>query len=166
MSVFHEAVLAFTLQDRKSTSAALVLASASGLLVVVLANVSSGTARLLVLQAALVFIGIGELLGALGQGLLTRPLFARAHAPDHPFHRVTTQDFSLYNAAVAIALFCAALDPPANSVIISLYSGLSFFHGAAHLIRSSRSRGPDRGAHLRLGLPLVVAALALILLRP
>lgn len=167
MSVLQEAVLAFTVQDRKSTPVSItmsvVLTFALGLLALF---VSGDAGRLAVLRAILVLVAGGELLGAIGQGLLTRSLFERQGRPDHPLHRGAVQDFSFYNLAMAVALLLAALDPVKNSVVISVYVLLSCLHGGAHVIRSTRVSGSDRGVEIKQGLPLLVVALAMILFRP
>jgi len=167
MSLLREAVLAFTVQDRKSTSASIIMSVFLSLILVVAADlVPDEPGRGIVLRVILVLIVAAELLGAIGQGLLTRSLFERQGRPDHPLHRGTAQDFSFYNLAMAIALLLAALDPVRNSVVINVYVLLSCTHGAAHLIRFARSAWADRGADIRQGLPLLVAALALVLFRP
>lgn len=167
MSVLREAVLAFSTQDRKSTQTSIILSVALALaLVLVALFVPAEADRLIVLRVVLLLVASAELLGAIGQGLLTRSLFQRQGRPDHPLHRGAIQDFSFYNLAMAIALFLAALDPLANLVVINVYVLLSCIHGAAHLTRSARGPRSDRGAEVRQGLPLLVAALALVLFHP
>jgi hypothetical protein len=167
MSVLRELILAFTAQDRKSTPASIILAVALSLSLFVVAHLVSGEpGRQVVLRVILVLVATAEFFGAIGQGLLTRSLFDRQGRPDHPLHRGAIQDFSLYNLAMAVALLLAGLDPAKNSVVINVYVLLSCLHGGVHLVRSARASCCDRGAEVRQGLPLLVAALAMVLFHP
>ncbi len=167
MSILQESILAFTVQDRKPTSISVVLSTLLSIAAVLLAIfVSAEAGRIAVLRSVLVLIAFGELMGSIGQGLFTRPLFERQGRPFHPLHRDAIQDFSFYNLAMALGLMLAALHPLKNSVIIDVYIFLSLIHGTAHVVRFFRGTHPDRGAELRQGLPLLVAVLALVLFHP
>jgi hypothetical protein len=168
-AVAREAFLAFTLQDRKPTSVAMVLSTVAALLLVVLASVVDDAWRPYALRAVLLLIAVGELVGGVTQAFLTRPLFARAGRPYHPGHHGIVQDFGLYDLAMAAILVCIAIAPQSRSPVLGVVTMLYAVHGLVHLLRSRRllaGADPDPGADLRQGLPLLIGALGLLLFRP
>src|SRR5262245_32160636 len=168
-AIAREAFLAFTLQDRKPTSVAVVLSTGAALGLVVLASIVDGPWRVDVLRAVLLFIAFGELAGGLSQALLTRQLFARAGWPYHAAHHGNVQDFGFYDLAMTAILVLIAVAPDRYGPILVAVIALYALHGTAYVIRFRRalaSGDADAGAHLRLGLPLLVAALGVLLFRP
>ena len=167
MSILKEVILAFTVQDRKSTTASAILSATLATIICALALfVPSEDGRLVVLRISLVVVALGEFLAAMGQGLLTRSLFARQGRPEHPLHIHTAQDFSIYNFAMSLGLLLAAVDPIRNSVVIDVYIVLALLHAGSHALRYLHPARFERGSQVRQGLPLVIVALTMLLFHP
>jgi len=135
------------------------------LLVVALsATIRATPERLLVLRALLLLLAAGEAGGAVSQAFFA----PRAGGPELPAFRVTQQDFALYNAAMSALFLMAATDPPRWMPLVNVTTVLYAAHGATHVLRYAGvlARRPERPIEIRQGLPLLTAALGLLLFHP
>jgi hypothetical protein len=81
---------------------------------------------------------------------------------------MTRATFALYNLATSALLVLTATDPARYVHVLEVAIALYAIHGAAHLLRYAGllPRRPDRGIELAQGLPLVSAAVGLLLFHP
>ena len=124
-------------------------------------GIGSPAGRSAVLRLVLLALAAGELGGAFTQAL------ARA-TPGGIDLVVSRQDFALYNLATSALLVLTATDPARYVHVLEVAIALYAIHGAAHLLRYAGllPRRPDRGIELAQGLPLVSAAVGLLLFHP
>ena len=168
-SVAREVFIAFATQDRKSAKAASVVWTLVGVLLVALAATGrTEPERLVALRILLLLLAAGEAGGAVAQGLLTRPFTVRNGCPDVPAYYGVQQDFALYNGAMSVLLLLMAADPTRYVAMFNVVIVLYAIHGIAHVLRyvgvlASRT---DATLEIKQGLPLLIAALGLLLFHP
>ena len=168
-SVAREVFIAFATQDRKSAKAAsIVWTLVVVLLVALAANIRTEPERLIALRILLLLLAAGEAGGAVAQGLLTRPFTVRDGCPDVPAYYGVRQDFALYNGAMSALLFLTAVDPIRYVAMVNVAVVLYTIHGVTHVLRyvgvlTSRT---DTALEIKQGLPLIVAALGLLMFHP
>lgn len=90
-----------------------------------------------------------------------------------PYHGVS-QDFGFYNAAIALLLVLAAIEPTRSGVVMPVAIALNLIHGITHVFRYSElyygdgTRIPTRpqAFEMRDGLQLLAAATGMVLFFP
>lgn len=168
-SVAREVFIAFATQDRKSAKAAsIVWTLVAVLLVALAANIRTEADWLTVLRILLLLLAVGEAGGAVAQGLLTRPFTVRDGCPDVPAYYGVRQDFALYNGAMSVLLLLTVADPTRYVALVNVAIVLYAIHGATHVLRylGVLTGRADTTLEIKQGLPLLVAALGLLLFHP
>jgi hypothetical protein len=126
--------------------------------------IDSSDGRSVVLRLVLLVLAAGEIGGAVTQA------FARARddGSEALAFLVSRQDFALYNLATSALLALTATDPARYVRVLEVTIALYALHGAAHVLRyiAVLTPRPDRTIELRQGLPLLSAAVGLLLFHP
>ena len=168
-AVAREVFIAFATQDRKSAKAASVVWTLVAVLLVALAgSVRTEPERLVAVRFLLLLLAAGEAAGAVAQGLLTRPFTVRDGCPDVPAYYGVRQDFALYNGAMSVLLLVTAADPTRYVAMVNVAIVLYAIHGITHVFRyvGVLTGRTDTALEIKQGLPLLVAALGLLLFHP
>ncbi len=168
-SVAREVFIAFATQDRKSAKATSVVWTLVAVLLVALAaNIRTEPERLIVLRILLLLLAAGEAGGAVAQGLLTRPFTVRDGCPDVPAYYGVRQDFALYNGAISVLLLVVVADPTRYVALVNVAVALYAIHGVTHILRymGMLTARAETALEIKQGLPLLVAALGLLLFHP